>query len=248
MYFNQRNMMYFPGGARDDIASLTDVMPQIIAASSEPGIDFQTWYWPPSTPKKPVIVFFHGNAQGYKAELDNLLSYHIDHGYGLFYIDYRGYGGVAGQPSENGLYVDARAQINALMRDTGLTSDDMVFYGHSMGSGVATQMAVEFTPRAIIYEGAFSATLDIAKGRFPYIPVTYLMKDKFLNRDKMGALTMPKLFLHGQKDTVVPMKFGKQLFDSAPDIKYWTLFPEGGHSDLYSFDARTSILEFLKGL
>lgn len=243
LYFSQRSMLYFPGGAREDVTSLTQFKPDIIKVESEEGITFNAWYWP-AKENKPTILFFHGNGQAYQFWINKMMTYHAQ-GYGIFFTDYRGYGGVGGAPTEQGLYTDARAHINALMAETGLTPNSLVYYGESLGTGVAIQMATEFPPKAIILESAYSATDDVAKSRYWMFPVDLLMKDKFRSIDKVSTLTMPKFQIHAQKDQVIPAQFGQALFDAMPEPKKWVSIKNGGHNDLYDNGAQLHISDFL---
>ncbi len=245
LYFSQRGMMYFPGGAREDISQLTQTLPEIIPVTTEDNIAFQAWHWP-AKENLPTLVFFHGNGQAYPYWVDKVMIYHAQ-GYGVYFTDYRGYGGVAGQPTEQGVYKDARAHVKALF-ERGVPSQDMVYYGESLGTGVATQMANEFPPQGIIYESAYSATSEVAKSRFWMFPVDILMKDQFRSIDKISALTMPKIFVHGERDVVIPIRYGRALYDAAPQPKKWVKIDNGGHNDLYNRGAQLHILDFLSTL
>ena len=246
MYFQQRSLLYFPGGARPDIAALTQTQPTIIPVQSDEDIAFNAWYWP-AKENMPTLVFFHGNGQAYEYWVNKLMIYHAQ-GYGVFFTDYRGYGGAKGKPTEQGIYADARAHINALIDATQLTPDALVYYGESLGTGVATQMATEFPPMAIVYESAYSGLNEVAKSRYGIFPIDILMKDKFRSIDKISALTMPKLFVHGAIDVVVPIRFGRALFDAAPEPKQWIEIENAGHNNLYDHGAQLQISQFLSTL
>jgi len=246
LYFQQRSLMYFPGGEREDIATFDIPQPKTIPVQSEPGITFNAWYWPAEA-EMATIVFFHGNGQAYPYWINKLMLYHNE-GYGIFFTDYRGYGGVNGKPSEKGIYTDARAHLRALMQATGLKPENLVYLGESLGTGVATQMATEFPPQAIIYESAYSGTNDIAKGRYWMFPIDLLMKDKYRSIDKIKSLTMPKLFIHGKQDAVIPIRYARKLFQTAPEPKQMVELNNAGHNNLYDHGAQLHISRFLSKL
>jgi len=246
LYFQQRSLMYFPGGERENIATFKITQPEIISVQSTPDISFNAWYWPADI-GMPTLVFFHGNGQAYQYWVNKLMIYH-NQGYGVFFTDYRGYGGAKGNPGEQGIYTDARAHINSLLKSTNLTTNDLIYHGESLGTGVATQMAIEFPPKAIIYESAYSATNDIGKSRYWMFPIDLLMKDKYRSADKIKTLTMPKLFVHGTKDKVIPIRFGRALYDAAPEPKKWIEIENAGHNDLYDNGAQLHISKFLSTL
>lgn len=245
LYASQRNLMYFPGGQREEISSLTQAIPEIIPVQTADNIKFKAWYWP-AKEGLPTLVFFHGNGQAYQFWVNKMMVYQSQ-GYGVYFTDYRGYGGVSGKPSEQGIYQDARAHLKELF-DRGISPDEVVYYGESLGTGVATQMATEFPPKAIVYESAYPATSEIAKGRYWMFPVDFLMKDQFRSIDKIDRLNMPKIFIHGKKDFVIPIRYGRELFDAAPEPKEWIQMDNSGHNDLYDHGAQLHILKFLSTL
>ena len=246
LYASQRSMMYFPGGAREDVTTLTQAAAQIIPVASTDSISFHAWHWP-AKQDMPTIAFFHGNGQAYQYWVNKMMHYH-DQGYGIFFVDYRGYGGVSGKTTEQGVYNDARAHIKALKTETGLKSEDFIYYGESLGTGVAIQMATEFPPKAIILESAYSATSDVAKSRYWMFPIDLLMKDQYRSIDKIGNLTMPKLFIHGNKDMIIPIRFGRALYNASPEPKEFKTMENSGHNNLYDFGAQLHISEFLSTL
>ncbi|MEM7651230.1 MAG: alpha/beta hydrolase [Pseudomonadota bacterium] len=241
LYVYQRNMLYFPGGPRPQIEA--DIAPQTIAVTPEEGIDLEGWYWP-AEQGFPTIVFFHGNGQAYQYWV-NKLSVYREQGYGAYFTDYRGYGGFPGKPTEEGIYQDARSFIRALKEERGIAEEDMIFYGESLGTGVAIQMATEFAPKALVLESAYSATSDVAKSRYWMFPVDLLMKDQFRSIDKIGALTMPKFFIHGAEDQIIPVKFSQKLFDAAPESKELKIIPNAEHNNQYDHGAALHISAFL---
>lgn len=243
LYFGQRNLLYFPAGPREAIETLTNNIPQTLNVTTEDNINFDGWYWP-ARDGFETLVFFHGNGQAYQYWVNKMMV-HINRGYGVLFTDYRGYGGFDGKPSEQGTYKDARAFIAALHTQKSIPYSDMIFYGESLGTGVAIQMATEFPPKALVLESPYSATDDIGRARFPVFPVRLLMKNKYRSIDKIPALTMPKLFIHAKNDRVIPIEFSKKLYDAAPEPKEFVTIDNGGHNDLYDNGAPLHIGQFL---
>lgn len=243
LYFGQRNFLYFPAGERESIESLTGTHPEILKVTTQDDLSYDAWYWPAKTGQE-TLIFFHGNGQAYQYWVNKMMT-HIRLGYGVLFTDYRGYGGFKGRPSEQGIYKDARAFITTLNTQKNILFDDMIFYGESLGTGVAVQMATEFTPKALILESPYSGTNEVAKARFPIFPVDFLMKDQYRSIDKITALKMPKLFLHAQHDGIIPIRFGKALFEAAPEPKIFITIKNGGHNDLYENGAPLHIANFL---
>src|SRR5690606_22371938 len=120
--------------------------------------------------------------------------------------------GNPGQPSEKGFYEDGRAVVELLLKE-GVRIEDIVFYGESIGSGTATQMAVEYPKaRALVLESPFTSTVDVAKRIYFFLPVGRLMKDRFDNASKIGKIEMPVLIMHGDRDPTVPYYLGQRLY------------------------------------
>ena len=243
LYFYQRNLQYFPGGPREPIESIAEIMPETIEVEPEPGIKLQGFYWPAQEGFE-TIVFFHGNGQAYAWWFQKLGMFH-KLGYGVLFTDYRGYGGQPGKPTEQGIYNDARSFINALLKRPEIDKDNLVFYGESLGTGVAIQMATEFPPKALVLESAYSSTADVAKSRYWMFPVDILMKDQYRSIDKIDQLTMPKYFIHGARDIIIPIHHAKKLFSAAPEPKEMRIIQDAGHNDLYEYGTALHISHFL---
>jgi pimeloyl-ACP methyl ester carboxylesterase len=131
-------------------------------------------------------VFFHGNGDRLASVAGNSAPY-IGAGYGFLLVEYRGYSGMPGSPTEQGLYADARANIRKLM-EAGVNEDDIILFGHSLGTGVATQMATEFHVRGLILLAPYLSIPNMAQIRFPLFPAEYITKDRFENFKKISTL------------------------------------------------------------
>ena len=145
---------------------------------------------------------------------------------------YRGYGGNAGKPSEQGFYQDARAWLQKL-QELGLSQDNIILYGESIGTGVAVQMATEFPDvKALILESPYTSLPDVAAGTYFFIPVHLLMKDKFDSYAKIKNVKVPLMIIQGLSDRVIRPKFGQKLFDAANEPKDILKLDGYGHNDL----------------
>lgn len=174
----------------------------------------------------PTIVHFHGNGgslAGALIETEALAKA----GYGLLLVNYRGYGTNPGTPSEAGFYADGRAAF-AHLAAQGVTPGETVVMGNSIGSGTATQMALEFRPRALILVSPFTALTDIAAETMWFLPVRRLLRDRFDNRAKIGRLAMPVLIQHGTGDTLIPSAHAEALAAASARVTL-QLFEGAGH-------------------
>ena len=244
--FKQRSMMYFPlTNARPDIT--TAPWMSWVEVQTNDGLQLKSWFSPPEE-EKPTIIFFHGNANSIEARGFKALPL-IQAGYGLLLAEYRGYGGNPGSPSEEGLYMDARAQIDWLKNVHDIQGKDLILYGESLGSGIAVQMAIEYDTAGIILDVPFSSALDVAKSNFFFVPfLDYLMKDKYLSDQKIAKVDIPVLIGVGEKDSVVPARFGKKLYDAAREPKTLKSYKNAGHMGIYDEGFAEAIVEFIESL
>jgi fermentation-respiration switch protein FrsA (DUF1100 family) len=241
----QKRLMYFPDPTRfvPSEWALKELEPLIV--KTEDGLTITSWYRPALASDKFTIVFFQGNA-GHLGYRNYKVRPWLDAGYGVLMVGYRGFGNP-GSPSEDGLYTDARAAIDALHK-RGVTDKALVFYGESMGTGVATEMATEYEAAALILESPFTSIPDVGADRYPMVPVHMLLRDKYDSLDKIKDVHMPLLLLHGEADNVVPVKFGKQLFAAANEPKKAHFVPDAGHNNVYNLQTQEVILNFLADL
>ena len=250
LFLFQRNMMYHTGTALAPLDGTLIADAEIRHLESEPGLHLQSWYLPPR-PGKPVVVFYHGNA-GTIADRDFKVAPWRDAGYGVWLTGYRGFGGNAGQPTEAGLYTDARIVIGNLIAD-GINPAEVVLYGESLGTGIATQMAFELaeagTPvRGLILEAPFSSMGAAAQFRHPYVPARWLVRDRYENLAKIDRIGAPLLIIHGDQDRVLPQAHGRALYDTAKQPKQALWLEGAGHTDVYEFGAGKAVLAFLEEL
>jgi len=244
MFFSQRDFIYYPDKRAHNHAAMTGNLRPVHVKTSD-GLSLTGLYLPPSEPGSKVIVLFHGNG-GRAADRLFKAGYFTKDGYGVLLAEYRGYGGNEGQPSEQGLYNDARAYLAYLMEAEGIAAQDIILYGESLGSAVAVQMATEITPGALILESPFSSMVDLAKQIYWFLPVELLLQDKYESLGKIASLEMPLLIVHGARDDIVPPAHAAALFEAASEPKTLHIIEEAGHNDLYARQAPLHIRRFLR--
>jgi fermentation-respiration switch protein FrsA (DUF1100 family) len=166
-------------------------------------------------------------------------------GYGVLLAGYRYNAGAGGEPSEDGLLADGRAAVEFVIAQ-GYDPDRLVFYGESLGSGVATAMAVEYGAAALVLEMPYSSVADVAQDRYWYLPVRWLVKDQFDSVSRIGGLRAPVLIVHGEDDPVIPAWTARKLLDAAPEPKEGHFIDNGTHGNLYRLGAGQLVLEFLE--
>lgn len=248
LYLNQRAIIYQPLKEKPDvnIGKVPDI--QIIQVKpADMDQMLSAWYQPPTDPKKAVMVFFHGNGGNIQWRTWRTIPL-MQKGYGVLLAEYRGYGGNPGTPTELGLYQDAEAYYQFLLKN-GIPENRIVMYGESLGTGVATYMADKYKNVAgLILDGGYTSLVDVAKSDYFFVPVNFLMIDKFPSIDRIGTVKAPILIMHGEKDSVVPVRFGMALYDRANSRKTLKIYPDGAHADLYNHGAFDAVFEFLESL
>lgn len=247
MYLFQRDLLYpgaHHGGYRPPQESnLADRFDEVKLLTTD-GVELTGWH-AHGDGAHPTIVFMHGNADT-MAGTASIAHPYIARGYAAFIVPYRGYDGQRGNPTEQGLYADARAAATWL-KATGLRPGDMVLFGHSLGTGVATQLAAELKPRALVLFAPFTSTVDVAKRLYPFLPVSLLAKDRFDNAAKIARVGVPVFVAHGDADRTVPFAQGKALADMARQPKLFVPLPGAGHGDLFD-DAVAPLTEWLASI
>jgi fermentation-respiration switch protein FrsA (DUF1100 family) len=249
MFFNQRSFIYFPDRSRPNIAAANLERVEVIAVQpADADFSIEGWYIQPRDADKPVILYFHGNAGNISIRAPRARAL-AEAGYGVLLAEYRGYGGNPGKPSEKGFYEDAMAYYNWLIQRGNFKDSQIVVYGESLGTGVATWLAAQ-RPNlaAVILEAPYTSLTDLGRMRFFFMPVDLLMRDRYTTSARIPGITSPLLILHGRRDMVVPVRYGQKVFDLANQPKTIKIFPSAGHSDLYSHGAADEIVAFLSRL
>jgi fermentation-respiration switch protein FrsA (DUF1100 family) len=199
-----------------------------LQARTQDGIDLKSWYAPAS--RKPfTIVFFHGNADSLVTAAPIADAY-IHAGYGFLLAEYRGYSGLPGEPTEMGLYNDARAYLRGLMA-RGVESRHVILFGQSLGSGVAVQMASEFQVGGVMLLTPFLSIPRAALKHLPFFPWGVIMLDRFENERKIAKVHAPLLIVSCSTDDVVPAWHGEKLFSLANEPKEFHELQGRGHND-----------------
>jgi uncharacterized protein len=242
----QRGMIYHPDSTRSDPAEagVPEMVP--VPLRADDGTAVGGWYAPPPTPGKATVVFFHGNSGtiGSRAFKARAL---LDAGYGVFLVEYRGYGGNSGSPSEKGLYADGRAVIQWLI-SRGIPASRLVLYGESLGSGIALEMTRLIQPMMVVLECPFTTLPDLAPSYVLPVLARTFMVDRFDNLSKVTGMTAPLLVVHGDRDQTVPVAMGRALLNAAADttIADGVFLPAAHHNDLWDHGAGELILDFIR--
>ena len=245
LYFYQRNLLYHPNEnnySGDEIS----VNIKKIKIKTPDNIELLGWYHEKNLIDYKTIIYFHGNAGSLENRIHKL-NHFKDMDINFLIIAWRGFSGNNGKPSERGLYVDGKSAIDWLFKK-GVEEKNLIVYGESLGTGVATHLAQNKNYAGVILETPFTSMIDAAKTFYPYIPVKLLLKDKFENHKKIKNINSPILVMHGEKDQIVPFSMGKKIFEIANEPKYSYFTKYDNH--MMEFDEKLilALKSFLKSL
>ena len=162
-------------------------------------------------------------------------------------IAWRGFSGNKGNPTEEGLYEDARSAIKWLKLQ-GIDEKSIILYGESLGTGVATEVAQNKNFAGIILESPFTSMIDAGKDKYPYLPVRFLLKDKYESDKKIKNIKSPILIMHGKVDKIVPFSMGNKMYELANTPKYSYFSEYDDHMMEYNENLLKALKEFIKSL
>ena len=246
LYLGQRRLVYFPNPQRTPPEEFGLANVEERTLKTPDGEALICWY-AKAQPGQPTILYFHGNAGNISTRAERIRKYMV-RGRGMFMMDYRGYGGSTGQPSEAANVADAKLAYEAL-RQEGVPAKDIILYGESIGSGVAVQVAAEKQAAGLVLDAPYTALVDVAANRYPWFPIRLLMTDTYESRRYLPGLKLPLLVIHGEKDQTIPVVMGREVLAIAGGPKEIVTFPEAGHADHYlygSFEAINAWIDRLR--
>jgi len=243
MYLFQRQVIYYPSRETPKRRDYQAMDMQVVGLTTADGLQLHAWYKVAQI-NQPTLLYLHGNA----GNIGNRIGFarqFIHAGFGLLLLEYRGYGGNKGRPTEKGLYEDGRAGLQFLQQQ-GVKPKSIVLYGESLGSGVATKLAQEIRSCAVVLQSPYTSLTELARYHYPWL-LFLKTWDKFDSMSRIASIQAPLLILHGKKDDIVPFSQGVALFQRAHNPKEILSFELYGHNDLSSAPGfAEKVIEFVK--
>ncbi|MCL6266005.1 alpha/beta hydrolase [Flagellimonas myxillae] len=183
---------------------------------------------------KGLILYFHGNA-GDLSRWGQIASTFTELGYEVIVMDYRGYGKSTGERSEELLYEDAQRFYDLAKEKH--PEEKIIVYGRSLGTGIASHLVSNNKPKKLVLETPYYSLLEVAQGRFPFLPVNYMLKYRLPSHKYLESVSAPIRIFHGTEDRIVPYASGEKLFKSIQQQdKIMYTIPNGQHNDLDQFE------------
>lgn len=203
------------------------------------------WYRP-AEPGKPTLLYFLGNC-GNTADRAGKIKAIGSDGYGVFMLNYRRYGGSGGRPTEKRIAADAVSAFDYL-RGLGVAPDDIVVYGESLGTAVATRLCLQRQPKALVLEAPFTSVVDVGLLMWPLLPLNLIMKDQFRTIERIGQVNVPLFIIHGGRDSTIPLDHARRVLHAANQPKTLSVVSRAGHNDLFEQGAWTRVRDFIASL
>ena len=244
-WLGNRMFMYFPDPARvpPEAAGLAGVREVEFPAGD--GTKLIAWY-APAKDDRPTILYFHGNAAN-AANRASKIQPMLDDGFGVFYLNNRGYGGSGGSPTEADNVADAVSAYD-YVAGLGVPAEQIVAYGESLGSGQAVRLAAQRPVAGVVLEAPLTSTVDVGRSVYFWLPLSLLIADQYNVERHVREVTAPLLILHGARDEVIPVEMGRRIHEAANEPKRIEVLPNGYHNDLFDNGAWNKMREFLLSL
>jgi pimeloyl-ACP methyl ester carboxylesterase len=190
------------------------------------------WFFPAHTkPELATVVFFHGNG-GNISNVAWLAQRFADHRFNVFVFDYRGYGASDGAAAkEADLYADGDAAVDFVINQKGIRPEQIVLYGHSLGTAIVSDVASRRTVGAVVLESGFSSASSVASSALPWLPgfLHFLGKNRFESARKLKSVKAPILIAHGDPDYTIPTTEAQLLYAAANEPKKLLIVSGAGH-------------------
>ncbi len=227
---SQRWMIYYPTG---DVPPVAAVLPgaEEVVFDTDDGLRLSGWFVPARGPARAAVLVLNGNG-GNRVLRAPLARGLAERGFDVLLLDYRGFGGNPGTPSEAGLIRDVRAARRYLATRPAPAPGRVVLFGESLGAAVAVASAVEDPPSALILRSPFTSLVAVGRRHYPFLPVGLLLRDRYPSLERVASVRCPLLVVAGDRDRIVPASDSRALYDAAPSPrKRWLLVPGAGHND-----------------
>jgi fermentation-respiration switch protein FrsA (DUF1100 family) len=240
-----RYFIYLPDRTRIDPkdAGLQDVEEVVFKAAD--GTKLIAWHRP-ARGSKPTLLYFTGNSGNTASRAGKIKAITAD-GYGVFMLNYRRYGGSEGKPSEPRITADAVSAYDCL-RGLGVPPHDIVAYGESLGTAVATGLSLQRHVEALVLEAPFTSIVDVGRLMWKGFPLSLIVADQYRTIDRIGDVKVPLFIIHGGRDAVIPLDQARHVLHAANEPKALSVVPQAGHNDLFERGAWERVRSFVEAL
>jgi uncharacterized protein len=231
----QRRLIYFPTADVPAVDAIDGANVEPVRFHTTDGLTLNGWFFAAAGPSPRVtVIVFNGNAGNRSHRVPLAAALHR-HGLQVLLVDYRGYGDNPGTPSQTGLAMDSRAARAYLANRPDVDPSRLVYFGESLGTAVAVDLAVEHPPAALVLRSPFTSMSDVGQYHYPFVPVRLLLRDRFATIEEIQRIQAPLLVIAGGRDRIVPVESSRRVYDAAADLKTFLLIPDADHNDYELF-------------
>jgi uncharacterized protein len=226
----QRRLVYFPDAS--PVPSAGTVIPgaRDVTLHTSDGLDLGAWFVPPAGGDRGLAVLVAPGNAGNRSDRAALATELRSRGLAVLLMDYRGYGGNPGSPTEDGLARDADAAVAGLAK-RGYPAERVIFFGESLGTGVVASLQERHRPAGLVLRSPFTELADVGAHHYPWLPVRRLLKDRFPVSEPMARSGSPVLVVYGDRDSVVPSELSARVADRVGNLVSEMVLPGADHND-----------------
>lgn len=240
MWTFQRQMIYFPDATKVPPAGEVITGARDVTLHTEDGLELAAWFVPADADRnlRMAVLLAPGNGGNRlsRADFAEVLS---RRGLAVLLLDYRGYGGNPGSPSEDGLLADALAGVRAL-EDLGFPPGRTIYFGESLGTGVVAALQAQQPPAGLVLRSPFTDLAAVGAHHYPWLPVRLLLRDRFPVLQHLTRSDVPVTVVYGDRDDVVPSRLSAQVAEEAPALVEVVVLRGAGHNDAVMFGPRVA--------
>lgn len=244
-YIFQRNLLYHPK-INNYYGHQLSVAVEKTIIKTQDNVELLSWYHNKNLNSDKTLLFLHGNAGSLENRIEKL-NHFGNMKLNFLIVAWRGFNGNKGKPTEKGLYEDARSAIKWL-NSKGITEKSIIIYGESLGTGVAIEISQNKNFAGVILEAPFTSMTDVGKDKYPFLPVSLLLKDKYESDKKIKNVKNPILVMHGKVDNIVPLYMGKKIYKLANEPKHFFVQEYGDHMMDYDERLLNELKKFIQSL
>lgn len=231
----QRSLIYFPNTTA--VPPAAEVLPgaRDVVLQTEDGLELGAWFVPADEhrDRELAVLYAPGNG-GNRAGRAGLAQELSQRGFAVLVMDYRGYGGNPGTPSEDALAADALAAVRAL-EEEGYPPEQTIYFGESLGTGVVAALASQHPPAGLVLRSPFTELADVGAHHYPWVPVRRLLRDRYPVLAHVGDSAVPVTVIRAARDSVVPAHLSHQVAVAAGTLVEEVVLEGVDHNDAAMF-------------
>ena len=232
MYLVQDSLLFLP---QPLVGSPRPIRPaEDLALDTADGVRLRGWLVKATAAPAPLLIYYGGNAEEVSGQAREQ-GWPVE--WSLALVNYRGYGGSEGAPSEQTLFADALLVFDLLANRPDVDARRIVLFGRSLGSAVAAFVAAERRVAGVILVSPFDSMTEVGRYHYPWLPVGLLLRHRFDSRSRAPKIAAPMIAIVAGRDRIIPIIRSKRLFDSWGGPRRWVEVPEADHNDLGAFPA-----------